>query len=407
MIPTLRPFTRPPTRSLLSITLAATCLVGGAGAQDFDKDVRVAIDHKRLAVRRAAATKLAQAGDAATAAVRAAIEDRGRDAMPLALIDTLARANTPADGPLADLLSELAADQEFYWRAQSLDGLAARSRTASLPQFRRAVQDPSHLMRVAGARGLLNTGDGATDRQRVLDLLTDEDPRVPPRIGILLLEQGDRSGAEAVLKGLLGFERRFLDDPWGAREAQRAEKALRRIFGERFDALFLTEAEQLEDTEAREAANAAAARLTAHLGLERRALETTIQANESASDPTARTVGGLDIRSCRNGDLFLSWTDAGEIFVGLDFREQTAAPDSFDEVSAALRGLGDRAVHGRVVCDFLRVREGETDRKAAPGAIPEELQTWLKRLAVELETTDRDGLSAALRSRLVQFDPGD
>ena len=91
---------------------------------------------------------------------------------------------------------------------------------------------------------------------------------------------------------------------------------------------------------------------------------------------------------------------------------------------AAWRGarpaeMAGSAVHGRLVCDFLRILDPASGqppaaadeeagtpgihRKCAPGATPEPLADWLKTLAPVLEENDVEPLADRLRARLPQF----
>jgi hypothetical protein len=117
--------------------------------------------------------------------------------------------------------------------------------------------------------------------------------------------------------------------------------------------------------------------------------------------------GGIEIRSCRNGDLFVRWTDGGRIDFGLD---ATARIELADATWAPLRAdlpadPEDRTL-GVVVCDYLRAvsREPTLALKCAPGELPEDLARWLKALAAALEKSGGGELAAELTSRLGQFE---
>jgi hypothetical protein len=365
-----------------------------APSEDWAAVVETAVSHRRFAIRRAAAGRIAQGADAAVPALRAHAAAEGQDSLPLELVEAI--ATSPATGPAIEaLLEEWAADRSFFWRAQALGGLARRGIARLAPVFRRAVEDPSHLYRIEGARGLLAVGDEDGDRGRVRALLDDPDPRTRLRVALLLLEIGDRTGTGAILAAVDGAGRRFVDDAWGAREAVFALREVRRIIGRDFAAALD------EDGDEREAALVAVRAWAGVAG----------PAHPSPPEPEA--VGGVEIRSCRNGDLFLRWTADGRFFAGLDPLEPLAVPDrDRGALEAALPGLAGVAIHGRVVCDFARLYvpaspggdRPEVHHKAAPGALPPAVLEWLKTLASSL---DESGEGPRLRSRLGQFAASD
>src|SRR5690606_20502820 len=198
---------------------------------DLQAAARAAVEHPRYALRRAAAARLAQAGDAAVPVLRAHEAEIGRARIPLVLVDALA-SSTAGGEAIASLLESWATDLDFYWRAQSLGGLASRQVAAAGPLFRRAVDDPSHLFRIEGARGLLALGGGDSDALRVRSLLADEDPRCRLRVARMLLERGETAGVGEIAAAVRRADRRFVDDPWGEREALVALRELRRVRGE-------------------------------------------------------------------------------------------------------------------------------------------------------------------------------
>jgi hypothetical protein len=278
------------------------------------------------------------------------------------VVDALATAD--ADGPaLRTLLAQWADEPAFYWRSLALRGLVERRDESSHARFVRATEDPSHLMRIQGGRGLWSLGRDA-DRERVLALLEDPDPRVPVPIAAHLLEQGDERGV-ALLEQALTWRDEFLGDAWGLREAQAARKALAKAFPDR-------ELPKLEPAEAERGAGG--------------------------------WVGGLELRSCRHGDLFLRWTDAGQVAAGL--RDGARVQLDAEDARLLLQGLTRLpgkpiATHGNVVCDFLQASGPGIRQKAAPGALPTELTDWLAELADALWQAPE--LQAALQQRLPQF----
>lgn len=386
------------TLATLGLLLATS---SGLAAQDpardpFDDAVAKAVTHGRYAVRRAAAGKLARAGDEAVPAIRRFVAANGRDALPLELVDAIAQAE--ATGPATEeLLTGWATDRRFYWRSQALGGLARRGVAAARPLFDAALDDPSHLFRIEGVRGLLAIAEDDEDvRARIRARLGDEDPRVRLRTALLLLERGDGGGAEQIGEAVFGASRTFLDDRWGAREATLAVRELQRIAGLDVAAILGEDAE---------AAAAAEEVLTAWIQGASPAYAAAPRFEATDTQP----LFGVEIRSCRNGDLFLvAWPD-GRVTTGLSpVREvQIEAPERLLP-DAAADGI---ATHGAVICDFVRVYVPSTvgqppraHHKAAPGAVPGPVLEWLKMLAASLDET---GIGEPLSVRLGQFATSD
>lgn len=359
------------TRGGALALVVALAVVAAAPAQqpatapapdDLGKTLRDAIGHSRYGARLAAARKLAAAGDAAVPVLKAHVQAHGLDAIPMQVVDALATAD--ADGPeLRALLARWADEPAFFWRSLALRGLVERRDESSHARFVRATEDPSHLMRIQGGRGLWNLARDA-DREPVLALLEDPDPRVPVPVAVHLLEQGDERGVP-LLEQALTWRDEFLGDAWGLREAQAARKALAKAFPDR-------ELPKLEPAAAERGA--------------------------------AGWVGGLELRSCRHGDLFLRWTEAGHVAAGLreSARVQLDAEDARLLLQELTRLPGKPiATHGNVVCDFLQASGPGIRQKAAPGALPTELTDWLAELEDALWQAPE--LQAALRQRLPQF----
>lgn len=366
--------------------LLLTCVaVPAQEAENWNALVAKACEHQRYGMRVAVATKIGKAGDAAVDAVRAYAADK---TLPLLLVDAIASAD--GDGPKTlALLGEWAQDRTFYWRAQALRGLADRKHRASVELFRTALHDASFLFRIEGARGLYLTD---ADRAPARALLRDADPRARARIAAFLLEQKDAAGL-ATAAAALRRRDTFLGDPWAEREATTALRALRAFAGDDFG----------YDVSAPPAANAAA------LGR----IDALVLSHGGEAPPPSPSVsddyaGGVEIRSCRSGDLFLRWTSDGRIDFGLEASERTGLPAAtWNELAATLPTDAEDRTHGTVVCDYLRVLSTKPTLRAkcAPGALPDDLTRWLKALAAGLEKTGEGDLAAELTSRLDQFVP--
>jgi hypothetical protein len=369
------------------LALAALALALPAQEHDWDADVVKACTHARYAVRRAAANKIAGAGDAAVPALRKFTEEHGRNGISLLVVDALATRQSEHEEELTALLEEWARDRDFYWRSQALAALANRSLPALRELFRAALGDPAFLHRVHGAAGLCRLGH-AEDLPAVRALLADPDPRVRLRVGIELLDRGDDTGLAAVIAAVPRVDE-FLGDPWGVRDAQLALRSLVQRAGTDFGIAAAADAGARGE------------------GLARLAAWAREQGIETAAPPASDTAfaGGVEIRSCRNGDLFVRFTEEGQIVEGLDPRPtvRLTARAWNDLRAGAVEFLGT-GVHGTVVCDFVRVQldAPAAHWKAAPGSLPQDLAVWLGSLSSACEDADKE-LGDALRTRLRQF----
>lgn len=389
-------------------TLAALALAAVAVGQqpdsavgtDWHAEVVRACTHSRYGLRLAASRKVAEAGDVAVPAVRAFQEERGRDAMPLALVETLAERGGNGPAMLA-LLREWAADRDFYWRGQAMLGLARRAHAdAAISRahdqlFAEHLQDPAWLCRAHAHFGWLAAG--AHDPQDHRVWTPQPDPRGSTRLAALLLGQGDPGLVDELLHSLLD-RRTFLGDPWGERRAQEAFQALRAWAGDDFGYRVDLPPDELAAAAARFArrAHGADAELPALLPI---------------TDPEIAVDGGLEVLSCRNGDLFLRWNQHGMLFAGLDWQPRVQLPaDGFRAWLGRAADLRGDPQQGVVICDRLRLKLDAPGLALhcviAPAAMPAATADWLKQLAAMLEEVGQRELADALRNRLQQFAPG-
>lgn len=362
--------------------------VGGA---DWVAKVKVAVEGPRYALQRAASNEVARSGDAAVPALRAYAESHGKDRLPMLLVDAIAQARTGSEATTA-LLREWATDAAFNWRAQALTGLALRESAADAELFRSALGDPSHLYRVAGAKGafaLAKRGDRGWDEAKAV--LADPDPRARVMFAMHLWERRELS-ARAVLLEAVADDRAFLDDDWGRRFAVQAWRAL-----------------------AAAAQTDFGYRPTASLAGNRDAIA-KMAAWAELEMPTLRErgdevdLGGIEFRSCRHGDLFVRWTADGFDFdldrgrrVDLPVDDRAAFEAAVQE--AARAHPEPRAVIGSVVCDYVQItlRAPAHVWKVAPGELPPALLDLVRALRQALHDHDAEAMAAEIDARLPQF----
>lgn len=335
------------------------------GGTDWGAKVKAAIASPRYAVQRAASNEVARGGDAAVPAITAYIEAHGKDAVPMLLVDAIAQAKGGGEAT-AGLLRQWAIDLEFNWRAQALTGLALRASAADAELFAAALQDPSHLFRVAGAKGvhaLATAGDGDWDAAKAV--LADPDPRARVMFALYLWERRELS-ARVVLVQAVADDRAFLDDDWGRRHAVQALRALASAAQTDFG---------YKATQSLAGNRDAIAKMAAWAEIE----TPTLRERDAIADR-----GGIEFRSCRHGDLFVRWTE-DEVFLDLDRgRRLPLTADVRKELDAAIEAAHTaltepRQVFGSVVCDYVQITLRHPARlwKVAPGSLPPKLLALL------------------------------
>ena len=381
------------TVSLLVPQTGVAAQEGKSTPQDNEWTAKVknAVENPRYALRRAISDDIARAGDAAVPAVLAYQVQKGRDKIPMLLVDAIARADAGGVQTLT-LLRTWADDCEFFWRAQALGGLAHRASPADAERFRAAVGDPSHLFRVAGARGLHALAKaGGEDWTEGREILGDPDPRARVLLALALWEVREPAALRPLVAALAD-DRAFLGDAWGRRYALQVHQALRRAANSDFG---YQPGASLADNAAAIAKVAAWAEVPLP----------PLLVDEGIGDR-----GGIEIRSCRHGDLFLRWTE-DELHVGLDRSVRMKVAKSVIDyprtsIAAVLAdGQPERQTLGVVVCDYLQYQNLDPVRlwRMAPGSVPAVLANFCQRLVAACDAEDHGAVAAALRTRLPQF----
>ncbi|MBL8728270.1 MAG: hypothetical protein JNM25_07570 [Planctomycetes bacterium] len=367
----------------------------GDAATDWPAHVDKACTSTRFGIRIAAARKVAEGGDAAVPALVAWEAKHGRNLLPPTLVDAIADAAPAAYGPgTLALLRRWADDVDFYWRGSAMRGIALRApgaddalRTELGQRFVASHGDPAWLTRTHARFGSALLGDTA-----VL-ALPEADPRARVRLAALLLGRGIVPPLQPLLDALAD-ERTFLGDPWGQRLGTEAHKALKTWLG---DGHPLAGGGSFADrTAAIEALRAAAA---SRSGQE---LRTPVP----ATDPELAFAGGIEILSCKHGDVFVRWTEAGELVAGLDAAARVTLPaPAWDELQRARRELTLASELGVVICDSMRLfwTQPAVHAKVAPRSLPAAATNWLEQLARRVEEAGGTGIGRDLRAGIDQF----
>lgn len=357
------------------------------------KEVDRACTASRYGMRLAAGRKVAQAGGAAVPALRQWEQKNGRAAVPAILVESIADANT-TDDAVIELLVEWTIDRDFFWRGQSMRGLA--NRAADLPKHRAALEklfsdhhdDVAWLTRTHARFGSVMLGN-----ENVLKL-PERDPRATPKLTALLLAKGRAVPLQPLLDAL-GDERTFLGDPWGKRLGQDANRALRTWLGDDYPG----GGEAFDDKADAVAQLTAAARKKSGQDLREPAI---------LEDPDVTFAGGFEVLSCKFGDQFVRWTAQGKLYLGLDAAEAVPLPAAtWQQLDEDRRVLQLDENLGVVVCDSMRIQwqDPATHSKIAPGALPATAGDWLKQLAGAIDESGATAFAEAMRSGLLQFSP--
>jgi hypothetical protein len=359
---------------------------------DWAKDVDKACTSPRYGLRLAAARKVASGGGEAVPAVRAWAEQHGRNQLPSALVDAIADAGT-LEQPVLQLLRDWALDRDFYWRAQAMRGLAVRGpllpeqHDALRPLFASFHDSAAWLMRTHARIGSLLLGDDA------VRTLPEQDPRARVRFAALAIEHGLTPDLQPLFDALAD-ERTFLGDPWGQRIGAEAHKALKTWLG---DAHPLAQGGEFADQ---------ASAITRLLAAARPKSGQDLQAQAPQRDPEPAATGGIEVFSCKNGDLFVQWTDAGEVRFGLDAASRMTIPaERWQDLTQKRSAIALDGTIGVVVCDSLRLRwsNPELHARLAPASLPADARAWLEQFAQAIEATAGAAAAAPIAACLEQF----
>lgn len=362
-------------------------------AIDWTAAVDKACTASRYGLRLAAAKQVANGGGAAVPALRAFAQQKGHNQIPGSLVDTIADADG-VDAALVELLREWAGNVDFYYRASALRGIALRA--PKLPERREELgkllgsfhQDPAWLMRTTARFGNALLGDDAAIA------LAETDPRARVRLATLLLAHGKTPPLQTLVDAL-AEERSFLGNSWGKACADEAHIALKKWLG---PAHPLANGGSFEGDVQKG--------IRALLGpCQQKSGQTLTMPVAVAARPVA-IAGGIELLSCKHGDLHLQWTADGLVQTGIDAgREVTIPAAKWAPLWNDRTALQLRDSLGVVLCDNLRVcwLAPESNVKIAPLALPPAAVNWLKQLAAVIEEAGESRLAADLRSGLDQF----
>ncbi len=384
-------------------------------ASDTEAAIERALDRARTgspAVRPQAARRLLQWGSLAAERV---LREMGEDPAQLVRLgpDLIAVLGEFHDARIRDRLWSATLKPDFPYRgaaARTLAGTAAAPIDPSpeCARFEALLTDVLPEVRVAAADALKSTGRADLER-RLRGLLEDPNDRVRRKAACVIFDRGDRSAAFWLLEDLRRCDAFFeLDTGRSART-----ESLQLLQGRLSDLGGYDLGRSAADPE-----NLAALQ----------AVQELILGNDDppqlprialAAVPSTGDLVGLEVRSCRHGELFLRWNASGGLLVGTGNPAAVALPvASIEKIAALAReaaaALGDRHFFGIPGCDYeqLYVMPESSDRpivircakgvEPLPDLRPQLLNPLMSAMlsAVPDESAAQDPRLVLLRSRL-------
>ena len=265
------------------------------------------------------------------------------------------------DENLRRLLWRSLSDTDFPWRPYAARSLAAHPTATEAPRFLAALADPIPPVRVAAIVAVANL-DQLNQAPTVRPLLNDVDDRVRRTAADTLIECGEASAMWWLYEELLR-EDRFFDRPAGEQARYQAWNLLSPRLGK------ITEATPF-DPGLRPSGPENVASLAAV-----RARLVELDAGERPDLPPQSRAGGevptellgIELRSCRKGEVFLRWTANDLLLVGQGNPARVMLPEGtvqalLSATAEARTGLGDKRLFGSPGCDMeqFHVRLGRS-----------------------------------------------
>ncbi len=366
-------------------------------AQEVDEATRKKIDRffelaktGRIPVRPQAARRLVKLGAPAAQKIVGALGEGSAGLVEFGpyLVEELADFERPE---LRARLWTALDDRDFPWRAPAARGLARAPREDEAARLLALCDDAVAQVRRAAVGGLGGLGASAERRERLRLLTEDVDEHVRRDAAAQL----DAWGEHRYLLWLVAELERtddYFGVPYGEKARFEALRTLKKRLGGDFG--FAAENEPTDDAN-RVALEGLRAAALARAGVE--AVELPQLARPAAGTPG--DLIGLELRSCRAGDLFLRWNAEDRLYVGtgtplvLDLPSGSAARlrQALFELTEPL----EERFWGEAGCDLEQLRlvdgEGKTriylvskGQAAVPDLRPEPLNACLRALLADL-----------------------
>jgi len=298
---------------------------------ELDKMLRLAREASPV-VRPQAARRFVGLGDAAARRVLEVTGGTpdGYAGLGIDLIEVLGELD---DAEVRADLWQALDDVDFPWRPSAARSVAKTAKDGEAPRLRRLLGDPVATVRAAGVLGIgrLSARDALGDertgaRADVRSRLSDPDDRVRREAATLVDEWGDPSALWWLVEELKRTDR-FFDLDTGRLARFDAAGRLTKRLG---DAFGFAPERAPDDAENRAALERIAARVTELAGP---APELPEVARASHTDVDA--VLGLEVRSCRRGELFVRWDTDGAAWVGTGNARRIELPSGAAEALLA------------------------------------------------------------------------
>ncbi len=334
---------------LSTLALFATAQDPGETAAEADRLYEIATTGSPR-IRSQAAARLAKLGEAGTARVRSQLEEpEGYLGLGPALYEALVQFEASA---LRAQVWQSLEDEENPWRPAGARALAKDPKLEEAARFKALVQDRISAVRAEAIAGVA-AGSESEAIQTLNPLLEDSNGRVRRRAAASLAKLGQHSALAWLIEDL----RR--DDSWfdmrlGRIARAEAAQALGSILGR--DAISEYSTRKSPDSEENLAAIAGI--------LERcRALAgdtwPTLPDIARAPGPIEGEVIGVELRSCRHGEILLRWTSDDHLVIGEGDTQilplaEGATARLLKHATDALKLVGDERSYGDPGCDLER-----------------------------------------------------
>lgn len=391
-------------RAIALLALLATPCVVGVAQESRPSGVERWIELARSGaphIRPQAAQRLVGSGAEGADAIREAAGDSldGLAALGADLVEVLARFD---DAELRELAWRATGDPDFPWRPSAARSLASTPAEGERERFEGLLEDPLPAVRVAALSAFAASRDMATV-ELLRRSLEDEDGRVRRAAAF---EIADRGVGWATLWLIEELER---TDRWFEIETGRVA---------RFEAARLLQRLGMELGEYDPAASPLEPSNAAAVDALRSRVETSLEREPPSIPAVARAEDiappgriGLELRSCRKGELFFQWGPGDFLYVGRGRPRELRLPAGtvarLEAIAAdSLVALGEARLFGQPGCDLESVRvvgaEGALDTvfmQKGPEPRPELRPEALDGLARALVDSIPEG-DVALRERL-------
>jgi HEAT repeat protein len=301
----------------------------------------------RPVIRGQAARRLMSLGEAADNALLAVVGETNADLAKIGrdLVEGIGASRNEA---LRARLWLASVDVDFPWRPAAVSGLAITPREYEVKQFQDLLNDKLSSVR---AVSVYAWGKLGADDKPIRPLLQDPDHLVRQQVAVALIENGHPEGLWWIFEELLRTDN-FFDQPTG----RQARISAGRLLMKHVDDMAGYNGSRPPDHEKNvKALETLRGKIKALAG-ERPELA----AVASASGPIAGERLGIEVRSCREGEYFLRWTDNDQLLIGQGNPLSVKLPEGtttalMTTARQTHENKGDRGFWGEPGCDLEQV----------------------------------------------------